>query len=325
MSLFAALRFLRPLAAAAVVSFALAAPGHAEPATPLVSTGWLKQHLQDPDVVVLDVRSAIDGGGAEAFAKGHIPGAVHSDYDKAGWRVTRGGVPFMLPTLPELEKLIGETGIDEDTHVVVVPAGVHHTDFGAAARTYWTLKVAGVSKVSILDGGYRGLGRGEERGRDRPVKPSPKIFTATLNKALLAEVRRSREDRAIGRRDVDRLAARIVLFRQAEGARREGLRAYSGRRERRQRDVLRYRCEQAEAAGRACSDRIRAAGRPGRRLLQHRPLGGDRLVRALRASRPQGRAALLRLDGGLDQRCKPPAASTRTKWDDLKKTLGFGS
>ena len=60
-------------------------------------------------MLVLDIRSAIDGGGAEAYQKGHIPGAVHSDYDKAGWRVTRGGVPFMLPTLAELEKLIGET------------------------------------------------------------------------------------------------------------------------------------------------------------------------------------------------------------------------
>ena len=67
------LRFLRPLAAAAVLSFALAVPGHAAEARPLVSTGWLKQHLKDPDVFVLDVRSAIDGGGAEAFQKGHIP------------------------------------------------------------------------------------------------------------------------------------------------------------------------------------------------------------------------------------------------------------
>ena len=32
------------------------------------------------------------------IAKGHIPGAIHSDYDKAGWRVTRNDVPFMLPT-----------------------------------------------------------------------------------------------------------------------------------------------------------------------------------------------------------------------------------
>ena len=145
---------------------------------------------------VLDVRSAIDGGGAEAYQKGHIPGAIHSDYDKAGWRVTRGGVPFMLPTLPELEKLIGELGIDEDTHVVVVPAGVHFTDFGAAARTYWTLKVAGVAKVSILDGGYAAWAAEQNATETGPSKPSPKIFTATLNKALLAEAARGAEDRA---------------------------------------------------------------------------------------------------------------------------------
>jgi thiosulfate/3-mercaptopyruvate sulfurtransferase len=136
---------------------------------------------------VLDIRSAIDGGGAEAFAKGHIPGAVHSDYDKAGWRVTRGNVPFMLPTLPELEKLIGETGIDEDSHVVIVPAGVHVTDFGSAARTYWTLKVVGLKKISILDGGlaaWKAAGNPLESGAS---KPSPKIFTAVLDKSALAE------------------------------------------------------------------------------------------------------------------------------------------
>ena len=129
--------------------------------------------------------------------KGHIPGAIHSDYDKAGWRVTRGGVPFMLPTLAELEKLIGELGIDEDTHVVVVPAGVHFTDFGSAARTYWTLKVAGVAKVSILDGGYAAWVAEQNEIETGPSKPSPKIFTATLNKALLAEAARGAEDRAV--------------------------------------------------------------------------------------------------------------------------------
>src|SRR6187399_396889 len=180
-------RTLRPLTAAALLSLALAVPGHAEDASPLVSTNWLKQHLQDANVLVLDIRSAIDGGGVEAYQKGHIPGAVHSDYDKAGWRVTRGGVPFMLPTIAELEKLIGELGIDEDTHVVLVPAGVHYTDFGAAARTYWTLKVAGISRVSILDGGFAAWSRDGNPSESGPSKPSPKIFTASLNKALLAE------------------------------------------------------------------------------------------------------------------------------------------
>src|SRR5262245_14634778 len=100
----------------------------------LVSVQWLQQHRRGADLVVLDIRSALDGGGAEAYAKGHIPGAVHSDYDKGGWRVARNGVPFMLPTEKELEVLIGNLGIDEENHVVVVPAGVQVLDFGAGAR-----------------------------------------------------------------------------------------------------------------------------------------------------------------------------------------------
>ncbi|MEI7804151.1 MAG: sulfurtransferase [Hyphomicrobiales bacterium] len=180
-------RIFRHLGAVALLVSAIAGQAAAANAEPLVSAAWLKAHLNDANVVVLDIRSAIDGGGAEAFAKAHIPGAVHSDYDKAGWRVTRGNVPFMLPTVPELEKLIGETGIDEDSHVVIVPAGVHATDFGAAARTYWTLKVVGLKNVSILDGGiaaWQAAGNATESGA---AKPSPKIFTASLDKRALAE------------------------------------------------------------------------------------------------------------------------------------------
>src|SRR5690606_13075229 len=100
-----------PFRALAAALLALLLAGSALASEPLVSVDWLKQKLGTPGLVVLDVRAAIDGGGAEAFAKAHIPGAAHSDYDKAGWRVTRNGVPFMLPRLAELEKLIGELGI----------------------------------------------------------------------------------------------------------------------------------------------------------------------------------------------------------------------
>src|SRR5687767_6510201 len=91
---------------------------------PLVSVEWLAQNLKAPGLVVLDIRSAIDGGSAETYAQGHIPGAIHSDYDRGGWRATRNGLPYMLPSVAQLEKLIGELGIDEDSYVVVVPAGV---------------------------------------------------------------------------------------------------------------------------------------------------------------------------------------------------------
>ncbi|HUG63292.1 MAG TPA: rhodanese-like domain-containing protein, partial [Methylomirabilota bacterium] len=137
--------------------------------------------------MVLDIRSAIDGGGVEAYRAGHVPGAVHSDYDKAGWRVTRGDMPFMLPTVAQLEKLIGETGIDEDDHVVIVPAGVHATDFGSAARVYWTLKVVGHPAISILDGGYaawKAAGYPVEAGSN---PASQKIFSARLDRSPITD------------------------------------------------------------------------------------------------------------------------------------------
>jgi thiosulfate/3-mercaptopyruvate sulfurtransferase len=157
-------------------------------ATPLVSVDWLKSRLGQPELIVLDVRSALDGGGAEAYVKAHIPGAVHTDYDKSGWRVTRNGVPFSLPTVAELEKIIGELGIDEDKHVVIVPAGVHATDFGAATRVYWTLKVSGLAKVSILDGGFAAWQAAKLPTENGPGKPSPAIFTVNLDKRILAQV-----------------------------------------------------------------------------------------------------------------------------------------
>ncbi len=180
----------RAFAVAVFASIAMAAipATAAEPVEPLVSAQWLKDRQSDPAIVVLDIRSAIDGGGAEAYAKAHIPGAIHSDYDKAGWRVTRNGVPFMLPTSAELEKLIGETGIDEDVHVVVVPAGVSATDFGSAARVYWTLKIAGHPAVSILDGGFAAWQQAAYPVESGKVTPSPKIFTVALDDRLLADV-----------------------------------------------------------------------------------------------------------------------------------------
>ncbi|HZL32140.1 MAG TPA: rhodanese-like domain-containing protein, partial [Pseudolabrys sp.] len=79
--------FSRPAQAAALVALlSLGATFTASAAEPLVNVQWLNEHLHDKNLVVLDIRSAIDGGGAKAYEAAHIPGSVHSDYDKAGWR-----------------------------------------------------------------------------------------------------------------------------------------------------------------------------------------------------------------------------------------------
>ncbi len=317
---------IRLLTLIALFAFAQALPARAEGVAPLVSSAWLKQHLQDPDVLVLDVRSAIDGGGAEAYQKGHIPGAIHSDYDKAGWRVTRGGVPFMLPTLPELEKLIGELGIDEDTHVVVVPAGVHHTDFGAAARTYWTLKVTGVSKVSILDGGtaaWQAEGNTTESG---PSKPSPKIFSATLNKSLFVDAREVEAiEKGGGATLVDARPATFFAGKEKAPAAQayghipgavnvDSATFYDVKSNR-----LKPKAELAALASSAV---------PVGPTIAYCNTGHWAATDWFVLSEVLGRPDVKLYYGSMvdwTSDASRPLASARTKWDDLKRTLGFGS
>lgn len=178
---------VRSAAGAVLVTALLLMPTLAGAAEPLVSAAWLKDNAQTSNLVVLDIRSAIDGGGPEAYARAHIPGAVHSDYDRGGWRTTRNNIPFAVPSAAKLEVLIGELGIDETSHVVVVPAGVHATDFGSAARVYWTLKLVGIKNVSILDGGFaawKAAGYPVESG---VKQPTPTIFSVEFNKAMLID------------------------------------------------------------------------------------------------------------------------------------------
>ena len=298
---------LRRLTAGVALIFALGCRPPRPPARePLVSPAWLNSHLHDANLVVLDIRSAIDGSKPEAFAQGHIPGSVHSDYDKAGWRVTRNNVPFMVPTMPELEKLIGDLGIDETSHVVVVPAGVNVLDFGSAARTYWTLKYR--RRRQCLDPRRRprrleGGGLCARQGSARAVADD--LHRQHRQQHPGARLRR-RDHRAERRRHAGRRAPGVVLPRQGEGARGAGLRPHPRRGRCRQRPLLRSGHQPAEAEGGTCHDRRRAAGRCGDYLLQHWPLGRDRLVRAARIARPQECAALCRLDGGVDQQSEPP-------------------
>jgi len=142
---------MRCLLSAAVGAVAIATTAAAAP--PLVSAEWLESRLGAGDLAVLDIRNAIDGGAATAYRAGHIPGAVHSSYTEDGWRTPRDGVPGMLPPISDLEALVGGLGIDASDHVVVVHAGTGATDFGSAARVFWTFEQLGHAEVSILDGG----------------------------------------------------------------------------------------------------------------------------------------------------------------------------
>ncbi|MFQ5775687.1 MAG: sulfurtransferase [Kiloniellaceae bacterium] len=176
------------VAVAALVAFAWA--GGAAAAPPLVDTAWVKENGGKPGVVILDIRNRLGGGSEAAYRRGHIPGAVYSDYLTAGWRATVDGVPGQLPPAAALERLIGGLGIDNDSHVVIVAGGASALDMGSATRVYWTMKVLGHDNVSILDGGYRAYAADPaspvETGWNRPTA---KTFKASLRPELIADYR----------------------------------------------------------------------------------------------------------------------------------------
>lgn len=157
-------------------------------AQPLVSADWLAGHRRDAGVVVLDIRPAAQQ------AASHIPGAVAADYETAGWRVKQpDGAGGALPPVPQIAQTIGDLGVGDSTHAVIVS-----DDFGAAARVYWTIKVLGHNDVSILDGGESAWQAAGEPTDDAPVHARPARFTPHYDPALRATLEQVEQDVAHG-------------------------------------------------------------------------------------------------------------------------------
>lgn len=129
-----------------IAAVALSLSSAAWSAEPLLTPAQLDSIRQDVAVRVIDIRPA------DAYAVGHIPGAVSAPYAK--WRGPADN-PGELPSLDRLTALVQGLGLDTDTHAVVVSSGSDATDFGGSARVYWTLKYVGLHNLSILNGGLK--------------------------------------------------------------------------------------------------------------------------------------------------------------------------
>lgn len=175
----------------------------AHAAEPLVGVAWVKANLGKPGLVLVDVRSGA-GITKETYLKGHIPGAVFTDYGKDGWREkSPSGIDGQLPAIEKLEKVAGRFGIDNATHVVLIPEGRTAADMGAATRLYWTLKVMGHDEVSILNGGYTAWVAEVDKDK-KPVNPIETADVAAVAKTFTA---RLRPEMLVGKDDVKQAIA----------------------------------------------------------------------------------------------------------------------
>ncbi len=146
----------------------------------LVSTEWVAAHLDDPDVAVVEVN--VDTG---LYDKGHIPGAV-------GWSwktQLADQIRRDILSREQMERLLGDSGIDESTTVVLY--GDSNNWF--AAWAFWQIKVYGHGDLRMMDGG-----RKKWMAEGRPMTPEApsgekRSYNATdadvSLRALLPEVR----------------------------------------------------------------------------------------------------------------------------------------
>jgi thiosulfate/3-mercaptopyruvate sulfurtransferase len=108
----------------------------------LVSTEWVDQHKFDPNVVVVEVD--VD---TQAYEEGHVPGALGWNWHTQLCDTLRRDVISKT----ELEKLLGDSGISNNTTVILY--GDNNNWF--AAWALWQIKMYGHDDVRIMNGGRK--------------------------------------------------------------------------------------------------------------------------------------------------------------------------
>lgn len=163
---------------------------------PLLSSGWLAEHLRDPGIRIADVRWSLleRDKGRNAYFEGHIPGAVFIDVD-TDLASPRGHGPgrHPLPTPQRFAASMSRAGIDATTHVIAYDFG----DGSTAARLWWLLRYFGHERASLLDGGIaRWVAEGRPLETGIPAYPTT-TFVAAPQRGMVvdaADVERLRRD-----------------------------------------------------------------------------------------------------------------------------------
>ena len=113
-----------------------------------VETEWLVQHLDDPQVRIIDMRYYWNRPGYEAYAADHIPGAVYLQWDI---ELSDANNPVRYMVLPpeKLADLLSRLGVDNSMTVVAYDDEGGHF----SSRLWWTLLYYGFDQMRILHGG----------------------------------------------------------------------------------------------------------------------------------------------------------------------------
>lgn len=165
----------------------------------LASTEWLASQLDAPNLRILDgtyFLPNVPRNAAEEFTAEHIPGAMFFDIDAV--KDPDDALPHMLPSPELFSSMVRKMGIGDDDHIVV------YDRLGrfSAPRIWWTFRVFGHERISVLDGG---LPKWLAEGRavtDAVVERKPGHFTARLDADLVRNFEQMKANLETGREAV---------------------------------------------------------------------------------------------------------------------------
>jgi thiosulfate/3-mercaptopyruvate sulfurtransferase len=151
-------------------------------ASPLVSTSWLAERIDAPDIRIADASWYLPDAGRDPAAEyraAHIPGAVFFDIDDLSDETNP--LPHMLAPAPKFGSRMRRLGLGDGNLIVVYDgAGIY-----SAARAWWMLRAMGHEDVAVLDGGLPKWRHEGHPVQDMEFRPFLRHFTPRPNNALI--------------------------------------------------------------------------------------------------------------------------------------------
>lgn len=151
----------------------------------LVSTDWLQEHLDAPDVVVVDASWHLPPAGRngrDEYLEQHIPGALFFDIDDLS--DTSSPLPHMLPSPEKFASRMRKMGVGDGNRVIAYDS----VGLFSAARAWWMFRVMGHQDVAILDGGLpKWIDEGRPLEDGAPPPQQERHFTARLQTMMVKD------------------------------------------------------------------------------------------------------------------------------------------
>ena len=154
--------------------------------TPIVTTDWLADHLNDPDIVLCDCSFYLPTdprNAAMLYSEARIPGARFFDVDAIKDEAT--DLPHMLPAPEVFAAHMSRLGISNTATVIFYD----QVGLFSAARGWWMMRVFGHDRAAVLDGGlpkWKAEGRALETAP--PAAPPVTAFAPSLRPDLVRDV-----------------------------------------------------------------------------------------------------------------------------------------